>query len=188
VIYLISRRRAKTLLLAALAIPVFLVLMPGAIWSRMEMGFGQGADAVTAGRIDGIWMPLAPELLDSPVWGKGLNSIIWSKAMIADLIHNAGHPHNAYLQAYMDLGLVGLALLVAFWIYAWRSLRRLAADNRVPNDLQGFFEGAAAGLASFLIAGMAGSSLYPVPEQCFIWMALGMMWGVQAWISKPRAS
>lgn len=183
-LYLVSRRRMKTLMLAALAVPLFLQLMPGAVWSRLEMGFGEGADAVSAGRIKGIWLPLLPELFDSPVWGKGLNSIMWSRAMIGDLIHNAGHPHNAYLQAYMDLGVIGLALLVAFWVYAWRGFRRLAADPRVPTDLRGFFEGAAAGLASFLIAGMAGSSLYPVPEQSFLWLALGMMWGVKSWIEK----
>ncbi len=78
-IYLFSRRHAKTLLLAALAVPVALVAMPGAIWYRLQMGFGNGANAISAGRLDDIWIPLMPEFLASPVWGQGLGSIMWSR-------------------------------------------------------------------------------------------------------------
>lgn len=179
-IYLFSRRHAKTLLLAALAVPVALVAMPGAIWYRLQMGFGNGANAISAGRLDDIWIPLMPEFLASPVWGQGLGSIMWSDAMVSERIHFVAHPHNAYLQAMMDLGLVGLVLLLGFWIFCWRDFRRLSRDERVPLELRGFFEGAAAGLLAFLIAGMAGSSLMPVPAQAFLWLAVGMMYGMRA--------
>ena len=36
---------------------------------------------MSAGRIDDIWLPLLPELFKSPLWGNGLNSIMWSYAM-----------------------------------------------------------------------------------------------------------
>jgi len=90
-----------------------------------------------------------------------------------------GHPHNAYLQALTDTGAIGLVLLVLFWIYIWRRFRFYARDTRLAPDLQGFFEGAAAGLASFLVAAVAGSSLMPVPAQAFLWLAIGMMFGVK---------
>ena len=39
------------------------------------------ANTVSAGRIDGIWLPLLPELANSPIWGNGLGSITWSDPM-----------------------------------------------------------------------------------------------------------
>jgi O-antigen ligase len=179
-VYLVSRRHAKTMLLAAAAIPVALVMMPGAIWYRLQMGFGHGANAISAGRVDDIWMPLLPEVMASPIWGQGLGSIMWSDAMVSERIHFVAHPHNAYLQALMDMGFVGLALLLGFWIFCWRGFRKLSRDERVNVELRGFFEGAAAGLLAFLIAGMAGSSLLPVPAQAFLWLAVGMMFGIRA--------
>ena len=48
------------------------------VYPRLTHGFDRGADAVSAGRIEGIWLPLPPETLDSPLWGNGLDSIMWS--------------------------------------------------------------------------------------------------------------
>jgi len=177
VIYLFSRRRVKTLVLAVLAIPVGLYFTPGAVWSRMTMGFGEGINAISAGRVGEIWTPLLPTLLDSPIWGKGLGSIMWSVPMIEGRLMQVGHPHNAYLRAYLDMGAIGLVVLVLFWIYIWRRFRFYGRDARLTGEMQGFFEGAAAGLLAFLVAGVAGSSLAPVPEQAFLWLAIGMMYG-----------
>jgi hypothetical protein len=178
-IYLMSRRNWKTITLAVLAVPVFLYMLPGAVWSRIEMGKGQGADAVTAGRTNMIWEPLMPELMDSPIIGNGLGAIMFSKAMRSGQLELYAHPHNAYLQAYLDLGLVGLVVFVGFWIYLWYRFRQYAKDERVHPHLQGMFEGAAAGIVSFLIAGMAGSSLEPVTEQAFLWLAIGVLYGMK---------
>jgi O-antigen ligase len=104
---------------------------------------------------------------------------MWSRPMIEGRLLQVAHPHNAYLETYMDMGLIGLVLLSAFWIYAWRRFRGYSRDKRLTPELQGFFEGAAAGLAAFLVAGMAGSSLAPAPEQAFLWLSVGVMFGIQ---------
>jgi O-antigen ligase len=179
VIYLCSRRTLKTAILAAIALPAAIIFAPGAFWSRLQMGFGQGMDEITAGRLDEIWIPLLPEILKSPPWGNGVGAIMWAKAMKFEEMMFVGHPHNAYFQSYLDLGAIGTACLLGFWLYSWYRFRRLARDDRIAPELQGFFEGGAAGIVSFLIAGIAGSSLMPVPEQSFLWLALGVMWGVQ---------
>ncbi len=178
-IYLFSRRTMKTVLIAAVALPIVIALTPGAFWSRLHAGFGQGMDEITAGRLDEIWVPLMPEILESPPWGNGIGSVMWARAMRFGEMFFVGHPHNAYFQAWLDTGAIGTGLLLAFWTHAWASFKKLARDDRIAPELQGFFEGAAAGLVSFLIAGIAGSSLMPVPEQGFLWLALGVMWGVQ---------
>lgn len=185
IIYLFSRRNRKIMLLAVALVPVALYLMPGAVMSRVEMGWGSGANEVSAGRVEDIWMPLMGEIFDHPFFGNGIGAVMWAKAMIHEQMFQVGHPHNAYLQAYLDMGITGLVLILGFWAYAWRGFRTLSRDERVEPELRGFFEGAAAGLVSFLVAGMAGSSFEPAPEQAFLWLAVGVMFGMRAKLAPP---
>ena len=177
-IYLFSRRNWKTIGLAALALPVFLAFLPGAVWDRIQAGENGGADGVTAGRTNLIWEPLMPEMFDHPVVGQGLGAVMFSNAARQEAMPAVTHPHNAFLEAYLDLGVVGLVILLAYWTTVWRNLRRLGRDERIHPNLRGLFEGAAAGLVSFIVAGFAGSSLMPVPEQVFLWFAVGAMYGM----------
>lgn len=179
VIYLFSRRSRKTLILALVLIPIGLYLTPGAVWDRVTMGWGESNNTVSAGRVDEIWGPLIPELFTSPIWGHGLGAVMWARPMVLGMMPPVGHPHNAYLEALYDLGVVGFVMLLAFWAVTWLDFRRLGRDERLAPQLQGLFEGAAAGLVSFLVAGFAGSSLAPTPEQAFLWLAVGMMYGVR---------
>ena len=179
-IYLASRRKLKTLVLCAMAIPVVIWLMPGAVYSRLDMGMGQGVNAVSAGRVAGIWLPLLPFALQSPIWGHGLQSVLWSPAMVTGHMMQVTHPHSAWLQAFMDTGVIGLVLILAFWMgHVWRGFRKLARDPALDPELGGLFEGAAAGLLGFVIANVAGSSFFPVPEQSFLWLVVGVMYGLR---------
>ena len=180
IIYLASRRKLKTLVLCAMAIPVVLWLMPGAVYSRLDMGMGQGVNAVSAGRVAGIWTPLLPFALQSPIWGHGLQSLLWSPAMVTGHMMQVTHPHSAWLQAFLDTGVVGLVLILCFWVgHVWRGFRKLARDPSLDPELGGLFEGAAAGLLGFVIANVAGSSFFPVPEQSFLWLAVGVLYGLR---------
>lgn len=179
-VYLVSRRKLKTLVLGLMAVPPFLFLMPGAVWSRLDMGMGQGVNAVSAGRVSGIWQPLLPDLLDNPIWGHGLQSILWSHGMRSGHMLPVTHPHSAFLQAVLDTGVIGLLLLLAFWFgHVWRGFRRMAHEPSLSPELRGLFEGAAAGLLAVTIANVAGSSFFPVPEQSFTWLAVGFMYGLR---------
>ncbi|HET7766801.1 MAG TPA: O-antigen ligase family protein [Burkholderiales bacterium] len=183
-LFLVWRRNAKTLILFAAVAAFVLFALPEAVYDRVSTGFGHGADtgsnAISAGRIDHIWLPLLPEIPRSPIWGHGLGSILWSEPMRrgpGTAILAVGHPHNAYLQALLDMGVVGLALLCAYFFHVWKGFRSLAADPAVSPTLRGFYLGAAAGLASLLISYVTDSSLTPGPEQSFLWLAIGMMYG-----------
>ena len=187
VMYLVRRGSGKTLMIAALLIPIALVFMPGAVVDRVTFGFDEGAEGISNGRVDEIWKPVIPELFKSPIWGNGLGAIMWSAPMQAGILPSVAHPHNAYLESILDLGFVGLVVVLAFWIVTWRDFRRLAQDTRLTPELQGFFGGAAAGLVAFLVAGFAGSSLLPAPEQAFLWLAVGMMYGIRRKFA-PRAA
>jgi O-antigen ligase len=179
-IYLVSRRNMKTFFLAALVIPGALLLMPGAVWYRLGMGVESGASGMSAGRVEDIWGPLLPQLIDKPFFGHGLQSVLWAPAMRMGEMFEVTHPHSAYLGAFMDFGIVGALLLLTFWFTVWKGFRKLAKDPELVPHERGFFEGAAAALVAFMAAGFVGSSFTPVPEQSFLWLAIGMMFGVQA--------
>jgi len=179
-LFLLWRRNAKTLIFMGLLGAVALLALPGAVYERVSDGYGSGLDAISANRIGMIWLPLLPELLRSPLYGNGIGSILWSDAMrkgAGASILMVTHPHNAYLQALLDMGLAGLIMLGAYFVHVWRGFRALSKDAALSPELRGFYQGAAAGLASFLIAGISDSSLTPVPEQAFIWLAIGLMYG-----------
>lgn len=185
-IYVLWRFNARTLAVAGLVLLTGLLLLPDAVYERVAAGQGEGLDAISAGRLKGIWLPLLPEVLRNPILGNGIGSILWSDAMrrgAGQMILAVTHPHNAYLQALLDAGIVGLLLFCGYFAHVWRGFRRLAADSGLSPTLRGFYQGAAAALLSMLVSNFTDSSLMPRPEQVFLWLAIGMMYGQQA---KPR--
>ena len=180
-LFLLWRMNAKTALFAIVLAACALFAVPGAVYERATLGFGEGLNVISAGRYEGLWLPLLPEVLRSPVWGNGLSSILWSDAMRTagpgGTVLLTTHPHNAYLEALLDMGVVGLVLILAYFVHVWRGFRRLGKDPELNPAMRGFFQGAAASLASLLIAAIADGSLAPKAEQSFVWLAIGMMIG-----------
>jgi O-antigen ligase len=186
-LFLIWRRNAKTLILFSALAGCVLLVLPDAVYERASTGFGNGpdigAEALSAGRIEHIWLPLLPEIPRSPIYGNGLSSILWSEPMRRGpgvAILAVGHPHNAYLGALLDMGVAGLILLCAYFAHVWKGFRASSVDPAVSPTLRGFYMGAAAGLASLLVSYATDSSLTPGPEQSFLWLAIGMMYGQRA--------
>ena len=179
VLFLVWKFNAKTIGLAALAGGAGLALMPGAVVSRMSLGLVGGGDVneFSAGRVEEIWLPLLPELFKSPLWGNGLDSTMWAKALWAEMMLPVTHPHNAYMQAILDMGLLGMGLLLAYYWHVYRTCRDLGSNANLSPTMRGFYQGAVAGLLCFIITGFAGSSLRPTPEFAFLWIAIGMMYG-----------
>src|SRR4051812_39177872 len=148
-LYLLWKLNAKTVAIALLVGALALWLMPGAVVGRMMVGTEEGGD-MSAGRVDEIWTPLLPEILRSPPWGNGLDSTMWSHAVWTDQMLLVTHPHNAYLQTILDMGLVGLGLLLAYYWHVYRNFRNLGGNAYLSPTLRGFYQGAVAGLICFL--------------------------------------
>lgn len=177
VLFLLSRRNPLGLVLFLLLMAVSLALLPGAVYERISVGMDGDLNQLSAGRTEEIWLPLMPEFFKSPLWGSGLMSITWSDAMRNGSMLPVTHAHNAYLQTYLDMGIIGLGLLCAYFLHVYRGFRRLSRDPGLSPARQGLFEGAAAGLVCLLFAGIAGGGLVPGPEQAFLWLAIGLMYG-----------
>jgi O-antigen ligase len=179
-LFLVWKYNARKLALAVLGTAVAAALAPGYLYYRITYGFDSGADAVSAGRIEGIWLPLLPETLKSPIWGSGLDSVMWSYPIETGAMELVGHPHNAYLQALLDMGLIGLVLLLAYFWHVWKGFRALGSNPYLSPLMRGFFQGACAALIAFCVAGMTGGSLRPQPDNVPLWIAIGIMYGLLA--------
>ena len=180
-LFLAWKFNLKTLALAALALAICAAFMPGYVVSRVMVGFDTGeVDDISAGRVEGIWLPLVPVFFQSPLWGSGLLSTTWSLPMTAGSMLPVTHPHNAYLETLLDMGVIGLGLLVAFYLHVWRGFLALGSNPWLSPEMRGFFQGGTAALACFFVTGFAGSSLRPESEFAFLWLAIGMMYGVAA--------
>jgi O-antigen ligase len=180
VLFLLWRRNMKALVFFMLLAMIALFALPAAVFDRIATGEGEGLNIISAGRINGLWLPLLPEVMRSPIYGSGLGSIMWSEPMRlrggADVILST-HPHSAYLQALLDMGTIGLILLCAYFVHVWRGFRALSRDMALSPLLRGFYQGAAAGLLGMLVSSVTDGSLLPRPEQAFLWLAIGMMYG-----------
>ncbi|MGH8744943.1 MAG: O-antigen ligase family protein, partial [Burkholderiales bacterium] len=180
-LFLLWRRNAGALVFFGLMAAIALFALPDAVYERIATGSSHSLNAMSSGRIDGLWLPLLPELWRHPVFGNGLESILWSEPMrqgAGVTIIATTHPHNAYLEAMLDMGIVGLTLLGAYFAHVWRGFRALAKDISLSPTLRGFFLGAAAAMLALLTSYLTDSSLRPrEADQAYLWFAIGMMYG-----------
>jgi O-antigen ligase len=179
-LFLLWKLNAKTVALAIAAGAFFLVFAPQYVWRRITFGWDADANTVSANRIEEIWAPLLPTLGDSPIWGNGIASVMWAEPALTGDMMIVSHPHNAFLEAYLDMGLIGLGLLLYYYWHVWRGFRALGSNAYLSPELRGFFQGATAALVVFGVTAMAGSSLRPDSEFGYLWLAIGMMYGMLA--------
>ena len=169
------RFNARSFSVALLAGGLFAAVAPGYVWRRLTFGFDADANTVSADRLDGIWTPLMSEFWKSPVWGNGIDSIMWAEPMRAGEMLVVGHPHNAYLQTYMDMGLLGLALLLAFYWHVWKGFRALGSNAYISPELRGFFQGAAPPWSDRVTGVSAATEARR--DFAYLWIAIGIMYG-----------
>jgi O-antigen ligase len=183
-IFLWQRRQIWPVMLALGIGAIFLVAGPdeflervtrGVDWSTFEEALaGNPTDKLTAGRLGGYQL-LAPEVLKSPLWGSGTGSTAWSSA-VAFKAYISNHPHNMYLSAAMDIGLIGLMLTLYFYYAHIRAMRILSAHSSLSPPMRAFFAGSAAGIMGILVYSFTNGVWFPEGEQSYMWLAYGMLY------------
>jgi O-antigen ligase len=193
--FLFQSKRPGLVVAMAIAGAAATLVAPSAFIDRITTGINESAfetaragsltDKLTAGRIGGYEL-LAPEVLHSPLWGSGTGSTAWSAAVTQGL-YRPQHPHNLYLEAALDLGMIGLALTLYFYHRLHDAMKRLAARADFSAEMQAFFRGSRAGFVGILILSMAGGHWYPHPEQALMWLAFGITFAYWPWVEAQRA-
>ena len=176
--YLLSRRRIGSFLLAFLIILGASLLLPdNPLVERATTGFGaRDTDAITAGRVQHIWRPLLPTFWEAPIIGHGLGSTSWATPNLRGEMLPVGHPHSAYLGVLLDLGLLGIAVVGAFFWSVWKTFRRLS-QHHVDSQWRGVFEGGIVALLCLAIQGVSEDSFTPTYAQAALWVCYGLALG-----------
>jgi len=177
--------RWRRYLLVAPVVPiVFTLVFPGAT-QRMLQGFGvvdvtgdQTVDTytVSAGRLQ-VWPYVVDQINESPLIGYGREAMVrtgLTDRILAELGDKFAHPHNAYLQWLLDNGVVGLLMIMPFYVvivlYAGRLF--LAREDPLYSAVGGV---ALAIVLALLVAGLASQTFYPREAEVGLWCAIGMM-------------
>lgn len=176
--YLISRRRFREITIGLCLLVAIPLMIPKEIYDRAMTGLHQmDISQISAGRYDRIWMPLMPVFLESPLYGNGLASTLWAEPNLKSRMVLIGHPHSAYLTALLDFGILGFGLICVLFYTVWKRFRFLS--NNLRDDLwRGYFEGASAALLVVLVQGLTDHQFIPSYPQSFLWIAIGMSWGI----------
>ena len=110
-----------TVLAVIMAIGIATPLVGGATLAGFTSTLGR--DATFTGRTE-IWASLVPDVAREPILGAGFGGF-WTPETRES--HQIGEAHNGYLDMVLQLGVVGLLLLVAFLLSSCRKAHRALA-------------------------------------------------------------
>ncbi len=151
------------------------------IKSDQEINYSNPGDEVdvktlTAGR-NGIWRLTFDQFKKAPWLGNGRLAIIRTgvvREAIRELGESFGHPHSAYLEQLVDNGIIGLVIVLLFYLSLVRKSFSLLRDK--SNKLYIAIGGITLSLVlSQLIASLTAQSFYPRQGVVGMWCAIGLM-------------
>ena len=137
---------------------------------------GRDRYAITSGRVV-VWPMVIEQANKSPIVGFGREGM-QRTGIVARLrdelnITTFGHPHNAYLQLYLDTGLIGIIFIGwFFWLLVQRSLK---VFKDPPDPMTAMV---ATMSLSFLVVNLTASlgsqSFYPKQGGTLFWIVIGL--------------
>ena len=135
VVYLARMGVRRQVLLCLALLPMLTLLLPHQFFTRIE----SAKDDRATGRVD-IWIVAGQIIKHYPVAGAGLENFRTAYNQFAGYAPNAPiyrrfdrDPHNIYLQAWGETGIVGLLLLLAAIVSQLRSTRNCFKDQNNPD-------------------------------------------------------
>jgi hypothetical protein len=188
-VFFVVQRRLKIVIVGLIALAFILPILPGELFERLSTGVNTGGtmvlhssdDPLTAGRVAGVWLPLLTEVQSHPVFGNGLLSVAWSWPFRSGALGLATlNPHNLYLKMLLEIGVLGLLLMLWFFFDLWRRLRAAASDPSTPQSLSWLFIGASAALLGYAGYGLSGGDYLPDPSNALLWIVWGLLLAVPA--------
>lgn len=187
--FLFKQRKLNVLFIAVFIGVATIPFLPDSVYERMSVGLDDSADtiatdsndALTAGRVAGVWLPQIPDFLANPLIGKGLNSTLWSNALRdGSITIQSANPHNLYLKILLNTGILGLLLFGVFYRDIWRRFTSLASAEAQPPIVRGLAKGARAGLLGYLAYGASNGDFMPTPILFFLLISIGFLIGTDA--------
>lgn len=172
-----KQRSMGRFLLALSAIVTVALLLPDAFVERASTGLAtRDEQAITAGRLDEIWRPLLSTFWEAPIIGHGLYSTPWATPNLRGAMLPVGQAHSAYLDVALDLGIMGIVVVAAFFWSVWAMFRELSKHHIDP-QWRGVFEGCIVCLLFLVVQGFTNDRFTPTPPQAALWLCYGLALG-----------
>lgn len=132
--------------------------------------------AMTSGR-NLAWPHVIDAIKESPVTGYGRQAMSTTgirDQLWTELGESFPHPHNAYLEVWLDNGVIGLAIvLLLFLTLFYRSLRLLRdREDPVATAVGGLCLSL---VAALMLGSLGGQTFYPREGSVGMWAAIGLM-------------
>lgn len=175
--FFLLSRRTKMLPWVGAAGLVSLLLIPQTIIERALTGFANNdVSAISAGRVDQIWIPLLEEFLNQSVKlliGIGRYAVMGTTVFKNGAILQVGHAHSMYLDTLLDAGLIGL---VFFLVSFFHFLKKFISTHKyIGEQLHlDIMIGIEISIVAFLIRGVTDSFFFPALTNAFLWINLGI--------------
>ncbi|KPK26441.1 MAG: hypothetical protein AMJ61_09040 [Desulfobacterales bacterium SG8_35_2] len=173
VLYFLGKKKGLFILLFFLFL-ISLYFLPGFIKETLQTGFKSGdLNQIFTGRINSIWIPLLLEWVDNfglLLFGKGLFAMIASSAYQKGMILDTSMAHNAFIEFFLDNGIMLFLLIVFFLIkllkLAWKNVRQINSDIGWA-----LF----ASIICYLIATITGQKIYPSNYNMFLFPIIALL-------------
>jgi hypothetical protein len=171
-LFLLGKKKELIILLA-----IFLLFslnyLPGFIINSLQ-DIGRGDwNQVFTGRIDSLWLPLLSEWKNN-IWllllGRGKYAMMTSSGFQIGTVLDVTHPHNAFIEFFLDNGIILLLVFIFFIIkltkLAWHKLRLINSDIGWALFVS---------IICYLIATFTGRSLYPSYDNMFLFPVIALL-------------
>ncbi len=170
----LSGKKAHIIWLTAFLACVVAAWLPFFLLRTFQTGLDRGdLNAVFTNRIEMIWMPLITEWIGDGkllLFGKGRYAILTSIAYRKGNIFEVTHAHNAYLDFFLNCGLILTVILIGFLVWslwlAWKIGRKI-------NDRM--FWALCLCVLAFLIGGFTQRDFLPKHENLFLFPVTALM-------------
>ncbi len=163
---------------AIVALPFVAAALPSAIVSRLT-SIGNLADTSTAYRVS-IWTASVNMLKDIFESGIGTGSAAFSAVYPAYALGGAAyalHAHNLYLQIFVELGVVGIAVFVLMLFFFFRSVfscYRTLGDRTQATTILAM----GLGVFALLVQGLTDNVWYNYRIVLLFWLLMGIVIGM----------
>lgn len=168
-------KRWKTILFfSGIFLIFFLFWLPDFLVRTLLIGVESGdLNTVFTGRIDNIWLPLIREWFNSPnklFFGVGLFSIFTSMAYLEKEMFQLGVAHNAFLQVFLDCGLVLFALFAGCVILLLKRAWRVTRQINTPTGWALF-----TCMITYLVGTISGGDFYPSRNSVYLFAVIALL-------------
>lgn len=186
--YFILSGRLKWLpVIVAVLAAVLIFLIPDMIIERAVMGLSEGdANELSAGRVNYLWIPLLHEISDKSqilLFGMGRYGIAQTDSWMQGRISNYLHAHNVYLDCILDMGILGLGIILIIFamviIYFYRFAKKVKDTLPYCSNL---LNGCLVSIICFFMGGLTGRSFFPNQGNFYLWLVIGLGFSVVEYV------